>query len=167
MSTEFPQPAPKVPTRSHQFAASCAALAHSASLAEAPSRGGFCRPIAMDNSRRSVLVIDDDSDIRQTLAEVLRDVGHDVATARDGIDALGKLDSIARPCLILLDLTMPRMNGLEFLEHLSGHKHTGDFAVLVMSAHDALRREASVFPNVRGMVTKPFDFDGLISEVER
>jgi len=121
----------------------------------------------MDNGRRSVLVVDDDRDIRESLAEVLRGGGQEVTTARDGFDALGKLESVPRPCVILLDLMMPRMAGLEFLKHLSEHRHAGDFVVLVMSANDALRSEAVAFPNVRGTLRKPFDLDGLLSVFER
>ena len=115
---------------------------------------------------RSVLVVDDEWDIRETLAEVLRDGGQEVATARDGFDALEKLESVPRPCVILLDLMMPRMAGLEFLQHLSEHEHSGDFVVLVMSANDALRNEAAAFPNVRGALSKPFDLDGVLSVFE-
>jgi CheY-like chemotaxis protein len=115
---------------------------------------------------RSVLVVDDEWDIRETLAEFLRDGGQEVATARDGFDALGKLESVPRPCVILLDLMMPRMAGLEFLQHLSEHEHSGDFVVLVMSANDALRNEAAAFPNVRGALSKPFDLDGVLSVFE-
>ena len=121
----------------------------------------------MDNGRRSVLVVDDDRDIRETLAEVLRGGGQEVATARDGFDALGKLESVPRPCVILLDLMMPRMAGLEFLQHLSEHRHADDFMVLVMSANDALRNEAVAFPNVRGALSKPFDLDGVLSVFEQ
>lgn len=123
-------------------------------------------PRIVSDALRSVLVVDDDWDIRQTLAEVLRHEGRQVTTATDGFDALCKLDSLSRPCLILLDLMMPRMNGLEFLKHLSQHVHADDFAVLVMSAHDALRSEAARHAHVQGTLKKPFDFDVLLSMVQ-
>jgi CheY-like chemotaxis protein len=123
-------------------------------------------PRIVSDALCSVLVVDDDWDIRQTLAEVLRHEGRQVTTATDGFDALCKLDSLSRPCLILLDLMMPRMSGLEFLEHLSQHVHADDFAVLVMSANDALRREAARHANVQGTLRKPFDFDVLLSMIQ-
>ena len=110
----------------------------------------------------SILVVDDDHDIRQTLAEVLGDDGHSVTTATDGFDALQKLAHVSRPCLILLDLMMPRMSGLEFLSRLQARADRADFDVVVMSAHDALRREAQQFPNVRTTVRKPFDVEELL-----
>ena len=114
----------------------------------------------------SILVVDDDPDIRQTLAEMLCEGGRRVATARDGYDALEKLDSLERPCLILLDLMMPRMSGLEFLDHLSQRPGLEDVRVVVMSAHDGLRREAERYGTVRATLKKPFDFDGLLSLVD-
>ncbi len=70
---------------------------------------------------------------------------------------------MSRPCLILLDLMMPRMSGLEFLTRLQARADRADFEVVVMSAHDALRREAQHFPNVRATVRKPFDIEELLS----
>ena len=114
----------------------------------------------------NILVVDDDPDIRQTLAEALAEGGRRVLTARDGYDAVEKLDSLERPCLILLDLMMPRMSGLEFLDHLSRQPGLEDVVVVVMSAHDGLRREAEHHARVRATLRKPFDFDGLLSLVE-
>jgi len=117
----------------------------------------------MNAPQRPILVVDDDADIRQTLAEVLRDEGGRVTTATDGFDALQKLGQLGRPCLVLLDLMMPRMNGLEFLTRLATHPDSREVDVVVMSAHDALRREAQQFANVRATVRKPFDIEELLS----
>ena len=112
---------------------------------------------------QSILVIEDNWDIRQTLAELLREEGHTVLTATDGGGGLQKLEDARRPCLIFLDLMMPRMSWLEFLTHLGTRPDTADFDVVVMSAHDALRSEAQQSPNVRGAVRKPFDVEELLS----
>jgi len=114
----------------------------------------------------SILVVDDELDIRLALAEVLADDGRQVATASDGYDAIQKLDGLERPCLILLDLMMPRMSGLDFLAHLAEVPDAAGVTVLVMSAHDGLRREAERYRYVRGSLRKPFDVDGLLSLVD-
>jgi len=114
----------------------------------------------------SILVVDDELDIREALAEVLADGGRCVATASDGYDALEKLPSLERPCLVLLDLMMPRMSGLDFLAHLSDSSAATGVSVLIMSAHDGLRREAERYKTVRGSLRKPFDVDGLLSLVD-
>ena len=114
----------------------------------------------------SMLVVDDDPDIRQALAELLAESGRRVATAKDGYDALEKLDSLDRPCVILLDLMMPRMSGLELLDHLSQQPSLEDVQVIVMSANDGLRRQAERHAIVRAALRKPFDFDGLLCLVD-
>ena len=114
----------------------------------------------------SMLVVDDDPDIRQALAELLAESGRRVATAKDGYDALEKLDSLDRPCVILLDLMMPRMSGLEFLDHLSQQQSLEDVQVIVMSANDGLRRQAERHAIVRAALRKPFDFDGLLCLID-
>jgi CheY-like chemotaxis protein len=118
------------------------------------------------DSAPSILVVDDDPDIRETLAELLREAGRRVATARDGYDALEKLECLEQPCLILLDLMMPRMSGLEFLDHLSPRPGVEGVAVIVMSANDGLRRQAELHRTVRASLKKPFDFEGLLSLVD-
>lgn len=67
-------------------------------------------------SFRTVLVVEDDPGIREVLKDVLELDGYTVLTAENGLDALRVLESAVPPCLILLDLMMPVMNGWEFLE---------------------------------------------------
>lgn len=66
---------------------------------------------------RNVLLIDDDIGIRETMAELLELYGFNVITACNGKEGLEKLE-LAAPCLILLDMMMPVMNGWEFLKNL-------------------------------------------------
>ena len=64
-----------------------------------------------------MLVVDDDPDIRETLGLLLARHGYEVATAADGAEALQQLRRMSPPpCLVLLDLMMPRMNGFEVWE---------------------------------------------------
>ena len=113
---------------------------------------------------RSVLVVEDDWDIREVVADVLRDAGRTVVTARDGLDALQKLDTVQRPCLVVLDLMMPRLDGIGFLRELDGHPLKDDFIVLVMSAYRGLTG-ATQSPAVRATLAKPFEMDALMSLV--
>jgi CheY-like chemotaxis protein len=62
-----------------------------------------------------VLIVEDDEAIRETLRELLEFEGFEVATAANGREAVSQLQRTERPCLILLDLMMPVMNGWEFL----------------------------------------------------
>ena len=112
-----------------------------------------------------VLLVEDDDDIRESLADVLRDTGRNVVEACDGADAVSKLEGLPKPCLILLDLMMPRMDGHEFIRHLRDRYSPAEFPVLIISAHDALEK-AQGYPGVLGTLRKPFDVPRLLSLVE-
>ena len=114
---------------------------------------------------RTLLLVEDDPEIRESIAEVLREAGRKVVCASDGLDALAKLDVVERPCLILLDLMMPRMDGIEFLRRLNKHPRSKDFPVLVLSAHGTVQ-QAEVYPGVLGTLRKPFDIGQLLSWVD-
>src|SRR5882672_11652695 len=88
----------------------------------------------MSAATHPVLVIDDDPDIRWTMAEVLEDWGYLVATAAHGKDALEQLQAGVRPCLILLDLTMPVMNGYEFRAAQRANPEYAAIPTVVLSA---------------------------------
>jgi CheY-like chemotaxis protein len=113
---------------------------------------------------RSVLVVEDDWDIREVVADVLREAGRAVVTARDGLEALQKLDTMQRPCIVVLDLMMPRLDGIGFLRELAEHPLKDDFIVLVMSAYRGLTGAAQS-PAVRATLAKPFEMDALVSLV--
>ena len=92
---------------------------------------------------------------------MLTDNGQEVVLAENGRDALTKLAD-RKPCLILLDLMMPVMDGFEFLDQLQ--KLRSDIPVLVVSAHDAIAR-GQRYPHVLGTLTKPFPIPELLSVV--
>jgi CheY-like chemotaxis protein len=112
----------------------------------------------------TILLIEDNQDIRECLADVLLEGGHTVVQASDGVAAFAKPDQIERPCLILLDLAMPRMGGVEFLERFRDHPRAADFSALLMSASPD-PGGAEDYRGVVGMLRKPFDVDELLSGV--
>ena len=84
---------------------------------------------------RQVLIVEDDADIREALAENLRDAGYGVREAENGKQALEFLESdAADPCLVLLDLMMPIMNGAELLQALQEGHRLASLPVVVVSA---------------------------------
>jgi CheY-like chemotaxis protein len=64
--------------------------------------------------QHSVLVVDDDDNVRSLFVDALSEAGHAVTVAIDGIDALSKLNDETVPCVVLADVRMPRMDGFEF-----------------------------------------------------
>jgi diguanylate cyclase (GGDEF)-like protein len=112
-----------------------------------------------------VLIADDDADIRAFLDVTLSLAGYDVLEASDGIEAL----DVARrhtPDLILLDVMMPRMDGLEALEKLRADARTSHIPVVLLTAR--VQREDTLGGLEAGAddyVTKPFDGDVLIARI--
>jgi CheY-like chemotaxis protein len=69
-------------------------------------------------AKRRILIVEDDADVREALAEALSEDGTEVVVAVDGIDALARLHEGLRPSVILLDLRLPRLGGEGFLREL-------------------------------------------------
>jgi CheY-like chemotaxis protein len=115
----------------------------------------------------TVLVVDDDPNIRLMLEEVLRDEGYGVRVASNGREALEKVED-EQPDLILLDLMMPVMDGRQFCQEFAPRQETAEqrVPVLVISAERGGREEARAL-GVDGYLTKPFDLDDLLNEVAR
>jgi CheY-like chemotaxis protein len=82
----------------------------------------------------SVLIVEDDEDLRDSMASSLRDAGFEVAVASHGLEALARLRSEARPGVILLDLMMPEMNGWELMATLQADPALRGIPILVMTA---------------------------------
>jgi CheY-like chemotaxis protein len=106
-----------------------------------------------------VLVVDDDSAIREIVSQVLRNEGYDVECAENGAQALEALRGSTPPGLVLLDLIMPVMSGWELLEVVAQHPNLAAIPVVVVSAMTA--------PGVRDHLSKPIDLDVLLRTVTR
>jgi len=111
-----------------------------------------------------ILIVEDDPDVRDTLREVLESEGLSVMTATNGKEALERLASSPRPCMILLDLLMPVMNGLEVLDALRLDPRLATIPVIIVSAHDHLAGQAK---GATGFLKKPVDLDVLVETVQR
>jgi CheY-like chemotaxis protein len=113
-----------------------------------------------------VLIVDDDYGIRDALGQILADEGHQVASASNGREALDRLRQGDRPCVILLDLMMPVMNGWEFIDRQRHDEELAVVPVVVISA-DARVSEKATALGVSGFLEKPIDLDRLLDAVER
>ena len=115
-----------------------------------------------DNALKILLVDDDDVDreaVRRGFAKA--EVPFTLIEARNGMEALRRLTgedgvgTVARPLLILLDLNMPRMSGLEFLEHLRARPALRDHVVFVLTTSNSEDDRAAAYRhNVAGYITK-------------
>jgi CheY-like chemotaxis protein len=116
---------------------------------------------------RTILIVDDDESIRSSLADVLIDEGYAVATAADGLEALDYLrHQTPAPCLILLDLWMPRLNGQGFREQQLANRDWLSIPVVVISAAaDAADRALAL--QVQEFLRKPIRLEELLETVAR
>jgi signal transduction histidine kinase len=109
----------------------------------------------------SILVVDDDEDIRQTLATLLEAEGYDVNLAVDGADALRALADAPLPDVILLDLAMPRVDGREFRLRQRNDPRLAGIPVIVISAERGMTADPSLVGS--HFLRKPVDF-GLVRQ---
>ena len=112
----------------------------------------------------SILVIDDDSDIRDILGLVLGAEGYEVETAVDGVAGLDRLRAGPRPSLILLDMMMPRLDGEGFLEAMRRDPSTAGIPVVILTGHPAARKKAAEL-GAAGYLVKPVELLELLSTI--
>ena len=115
---------------------------------------------------RQVLVIEDDEEIRESLVETLHDNGHPAVGAANGKAGLELLARADLPCLILLDLMMPVMDGHEFRAAQLKNPQLASVPVVVLSAHRDLDNEARKL-GASAWMQKPLKLDALLEAVKR
>jgi CheY-like chemotaxis protein len=113
----------------------------------------------------SVLVVDDDEGIRDSLCTALEDAGYSSAAVGDGAAALEWLEAHPSPGVILLDLQMPVMDGLEFRARQRVHPRLAAVPVIVCTAARASDELVCSLGSALFM-TKPFDLDRLLEAIE-
>jgi two-component system chemotaxis response regulator CheY len=101
------------------------------------------------------MVVDDSSLVRKQVTAALQGPGYLVTEAVDGIDALEKLVGLEDMKLIVCDVNMPRMNGLEFLERLSGQGSSVPVVMLTTEGQPELIQRAKSL-GAKGWIVKPF-----------
>jgi CheY-like chemotaxis protein len=112
----------------------------------------------------SVMIVEDDRDTREMLGRFLELEGFDVRTAANGQLALDALQKESQPCVILLDLMMPVMNGWQFRERQKRDPRFAAIPVVVVTA--AGPREDIPEINADGWLSKPVDFDRLLATID-
>jgi CheY-like chemotaxis protein len=112
-----------------------------------------------------VLVVEDDPDVRDGLIGIVEEMGFKVIGAENGAEALA-LGRRVKPCLILLDLMLPVMNGWDFRLAQEQDPELGDVPVIVVTAAGDAEREARALGAAAGL-SKPFAIDELQEVVAR
>jgi CheY-like chemotaxis protein len=112
-----------------------------------------------------ILIADDEVLLRESLQDALEQAGYRAAVARHGLEALTMLDALARPALVVLDLQMPVMDGIQFLDELRKRSDHDDFGVLAMSA-TVHGQWVDHVPGVFQTLRKPFEAGALIAAAD-
>jgi len=116
-----------------------------------------------EHAQHSILVVEDDQDIREAVSELLELEGYTVASASNGQEGLNVLASLRQPCLVLLDLMMPVLTGYEFLERLRITGTQSLVPVLIMTASHVTELPTGA----RGLLRKPVEMAHLLQSVAR
>lgn len=116
---------------------------------------------------KKILIIDDSSSIRGQLRFTLAQAGYDVIEAEDGQDGITKLRANADAAMVLCDVNMPRMNGLEMLESLAARAAKTPPVVMLTTegAADLVQRAKKA--GAKGWIVKPFKPDLLLAAVKK
>jgi CheY-like chemotaxis protein len=114
-----------------------------------------------------ILLVDDDQDVRCSLAELLQDEGFEVVCAGDGAQALRALAAPAAPNVILLDLAMPVMDGWTFRDLQRRDPRLAAIPTIVISASHAPDRDALESLHADAVLPKPFDLERLVETLDR
>lgn len=122
----------------------------------------------MDDDRLDILVVEDDAEALEGVLELLELEGYTVAGARDGSEALGRLASGPAPSLVLLDLSMPVMDGWEFCRLIEDSPALSELPIAVFTGVDIQTvRELPDRRHDAGFIQKPVQTRELLAIAER
>jgi CheY-like chemotaxis protein len=119
----------------------------------------------IDNRKNDVIIVEDDFFTRTVLTEALESEGYVVQAFKQANDALQYLTLLPAACIILLDLVMPQMDGVEFMEHLRSISPLNDVAVYIITASNRKLHISDNRPT--GIIRKPPSFDYILAIVNR
>ena len=117
---------------------------------------------------KKVLVVDDSPTIRQQIGRALGDAGFEVIEATDGVDGMDKIETDRGIGIVILDINMPRMNGLEMLEKVKQHEHNVSLPVIMLTSEGQKSMiERAKRAGAKGWIVKPFKSELLVGAVRK
>lgn len=121
--------------------------------------------VHVGDTRPTILIVDDNADTRESLHYFLEGCGYGVVEATTGRDTLDKLQGGTRPCVILLDLLMPEMDGFQFRK---AQLRDPEWAAIPVIAYSALHQFAANATRLAAdaYLTKPFELNALRDLIE-
>ncbi len=114
---------------------------------------------------KTILIVDDDPGVQETLAAIVESEGFEAVVARDGMEALERLREV-EPALMLVDLAMPRLDGQGLIEELERQGRRTGIPIVVLTA-DVRAKQKALTVRADGYVEKPFRISALLDEIDR
>jgi DNA-binding response OmpR family regulator len=136
----------------------------SAKVAATPSSREPADSESFASAPLRILVADDDPQMRRLIKSVLQRDGFDVVEAVDGLDALEAVER-SRVDLVILDLEMPRLDGLGVLDELRAQMRTASLPVIVLTAQHGESEEKALDLGAQDYLTKPVQTRSLVARV--
>lgn len=115
---------------------------------------------------KRILVVEDDTSIRELLVELLESEGYDVSSAVNGLEGLKVLQTKSKPDLILIDLMMPVMDGYTFRSEQLKNTDWSKIPTVVMSAEANAKEKMKTY-NITAFLSKPVELDTILKTVSR
>jgi CheY-like chemotaxis protein len=122
---------------------------------------------AMNALPKRILIVDDDTDLREALTDALTDAGYVVTGASNGREGLDRLSDGQAPCAVLLDLLMPVMNGWEFCAAVKSDPATAQIPIVGMSGAVSRDPKSPYFIAVDDFVAKPINMTDLLGKLRK
>jgi len=117
---------------------------------------------------KKILIVDDSPTVRQQVSIALQQVGFDVLEAGDGGEGIAKITADQGICMVILDVNMPRMNGLEMLEKIKQDgQNTALQVIMLTSEGQRTLIERARKAGAKGWIVKPFKADLLVAAVQK
>jgi len=119
-------------------------------------------------TKKKVLVVDDSPTVRQQVQLALKDCGFEIVEASDGAEGMSKISGDSEIALVILDVNMPRMNGLEMLEKVKEGGQNAELRVVMLTSEgqQALIERAKK-AGAKGWIVKPFKAELLAAAVRK
>ncbi|HED35196.1 MAG TPA: response regulator, partial [Gammaproteobacteria bacterium] len=123
-------------------------------------------PSSTEQQSSYILVVDDSLSARKSLAQFVQDLGLEVRTARDGMEAVSLIEA-HRPDLVLVDMEMPRMNGLELTSHIRANTDTQNMPIIMITSRSTEKHKTTAYNRgVNHYMVKPFEEDELAIHIQ-
>ena len=117
---------------------------------------------------QKILVVDDSPSVRQQVGLALRQAGFQVIEAADGAEGVTAIDADPTICMVICDVNMPRMNGLEMIEKVKGQAKNANLPIMMLTSEGQQSLiERAKKAGAKGWVVKPFKAELLVAAVKK